>query len=124
MVTGIECPYCNKPMSLTMGNPVFSYWLCENCNKEFAYNTFWETITTEADSKLSAKKNGRKSSLMFFKKKKIYRVEYKDNWNDYGCTIVKAFDKADAWKKTRRQRYSGSPYQANICINITELNDA
>ena len=54
-MTGIKCPYCNKPMFLIMGNPVYSYWLCENCNKEFDYNIFWETITAETDSKLSTK---------------------------------------------------------------------
>ena len=61
---------------------------------------------------------------MFFKKKKIYKVEYKDLWNDYGCVVVKAIDEAAAWKKTTRQRLSGSPYRATVCISITELKDA
>jgi hypothetical protein len=39
---------------------------------------------------------------MFFKKKKIYKVEYKDAWGDYGCVVVKAIDEASAWKKARR----------------------
>lgn len=48
MITGIECPYCNKPMHLTMGDPISTYWICKNCNKEFEYNVFWETFTAEA----------------------------------------------------------------------------
>lgn len=46
-MTGIECPYCNKPMRLIMGNPVSTYWICKKCKKEFEYNIFWETFTAE-----------------------------------------------------------------------------
>lgn len=60
---------------------------------------------------------------MFFKKKKIYRVVYKDKWDDYGCEIVKAIDEADAWKRTRKLYSSDSPYRATICISISELKD-
>lgn len=61
--------------------------------------------------------------MWFFKKKKIYKVEYKDEYYDYGCTIVKATDRADAWKKARSlYKYSG-PYQPMVCLNITELID-
>jgi DNA-directed RNA polymerase subunit RPC12/RpoP len=48
MMTGIECPYCNKPMRLIMGNPVSTYWICKKCKKEFEYHVFWETFTAEA----------------------------------------------------------------------------
>ena len=57
-----------------------------------------------------------------FKKKKIYKVEYKDQWYDYGCCIVKAKDKERAWKAARRQTFGY--YKATVYINITELKDA
>lgn len=47
MITGIECPYCNKPMRLIMGNPIFTYWICKNCKKEFEYNIFAEKFTAQ-----------------------------------------------------------------------------
>lgn len=59
-----------------------------------------------------------------FKKKKIYKVEYKDRWNDYGCSVVKATDKAEAWNITRKQHGSYSNYRATVCVSITELKDA
>lgn len=61
---------------------------------------------------------------MFFKKKKIYQVEYKDKWNDYGCVVVKAIDEAAAWKKARKQFWSDSVYSPTICLRISELKDA
>lgn len=61
--------------------------------------------------------------MWLFKKKKIYAVEYKDTWNAYGNSVVKAYDMADAWKQVRKQRYDGSPYKANICISIKEVKD-
>ena len=48
MITGIKCPYCNKPMRLTMGDPVFTYWVCKNCKKEFEYNVILEEFNAEA----------------------------------------------------------------------------
>ena len=57
-----------------------------------------------------------------FKKKKIYKVEYEDAWQDYGCTVVKAYNEAGAWR-TARAMYSG-PYQPMVCISIVELHDA
>ena len=42
-----SCPCCKDFMRLTCGNPVFSYWVCKNCNKEFEYNVFWEQFTKE-----------------------------------------------------------------------------
>lgn len=57
-----------------------------------------------------------------FKKKKIYKVEYKDAFNDYGCCIVRAIDIAHAWRIAKKQETG--PYRAVICINITELEDA
>ena len=59
-----------------------------------------------------------------FKKKKIYNVEYKDKWGEYGCVAVKAFDKADAWNQARKQHNEYSSYRATACINITELKDS
>ena len=49
MLTGIECPYCNQQMRLTMGNPAFIYWECKNCNKEFEYNAILEKFNSECD---------------------------------------------------------------------------
>lgn len=60
--------------------------------------------------------------MWLFKKKKIYKVEYKDEWNDYGCCIVKARDKERAWKAAKRQEFG--VYRAVVCISITELKDA
>ena len=57
-----------------------------------------------------------------FKKKKIYKVEYKDTFNDYGCCIVRAIDIVQAWRIAKKQETG--PYRAVICINITELKDA
>jgi hypothetical protein len=57
-----------------------------------------------------------------FKKKKIYKVEYKDKWGDYGCTIVKAYDESGAWHAARAM-YSGS-YQPMVYLSIVELHDA
>ena len=48
MITGIKCPYCNKPMRLIMGDPVYTCWICIDCKKEFEYNVFWEKFTAEA----------------------------------------------------------------------------
>ena len=42
-----SCPCCKDFMRLTCGNPIFSYWICKNCNKEFEYNVFWEQFTKE-----------------------------------------------------------------------------
>ena len=63
--------------------------------------------------------------MWFFKKKKkkIYKVEYKDEFYDYGCAIVKATDKADAWEKARKLYKYNSVYQPMVCLNITELID-
>ena len=61
---------------------------------------------------------------MFFKKKKIYKVEYRDRWNDYGCAVVKATDKADAWNKAKKQFWSISAYIPMVCLNISELKDS
>ena len=61
--------------------------------------------------------------MWFFKKKKIYKVEYEDEFYDYGCIIVKATDKADAWEKTRKlYQYEGG-YKPTVCLDITELID-
>ena len=58
---------------------------------------------------------------MFFKKKKIYRVEFKDEWYHYGCVVVKAIDEADAWKRAKKQFGLFSAYRPTICLSINEL---
>lgn len=62
MLTGIECPYCNKSMHLIMGDPVCTCWICIDCKKEFAYNVFWEKFIAEAPAqdKLLRDMSGRK----------------------------------------------------------------
>lgn len=57
-----------------------------------------------------------------FRKKKIYKVEYRDEWKDYGCVVVKAYDKAGAWRAARVMNYG--PYKPTVCISIVELYDA
>lgn len=57
-----------------------------------------------------------------FKKKKIYKVVYKDQWGAYGCTVIKAYDEASAWRKAR-DMYSGA-YRPNVCLSIVELHNA
>ena len=59
---------------------------------------------------------------MFFKKKKIYKVEYKDNYGNYCSCVVKAYDESGAWRATEG-RYLHK-WQAQQCIGITELKDA
>lgn len=59
--------------------------------------------------------------MRIFSKKNIYKVEYKDAWGDYGNTIVKAYDQADAWKRVCRQHDGLSPYRAVICISIETI---
>lgn len=57
-----------------------------------------------------------------FRKKKIYKVEYRDKWGDYGCTVTKAYDEAGAWRAARAMYYG--VYQPTICISIVELHGA
>ena len=47
-ITTLTCPYCLNPMVWIAGNPIFTYWVCEGCNKEFEYNIFTETFYDEA----------------------------------------------------------------------------
>lgn len=55
-----------------------------------------------------------------FKKKKIYQVETEMAiLQDRLTFIVKAVDKADAWKKATRQ----SNYYLGRCLSITELKE-
>lgn len=55
-----------------------------------------------------------------FKKKKIYQVETETAiLQDRLTFIVKAVDKADAWKKATRQ----SNYYLGRCLSITELKE-
>lgn len=46
-ITPLKCPYCKIPMNLMSGNPVFSYWECETCHKEFEFNVWTEKFTDE-----------------------------------------------------------------------------
>lgn len=57
-----------------------------------------------------------------FRKKKIYKVEYRDGWNAYGCAVVKAYDKVSAWRAAKTMDYG--PYEPTVCISIVELHDA
>lgn len=61
---------------------------------------------------------------MLFKKKYIYKVEYKDTWGDYGCVVVKAIDEASAWKKARRQFFNDSYFKPMSCLGVSRLNEA
>ena len=48
--TPLKCPYCKTPMNLICGNPVFSYWECETCHKEFEFNVQTEEFTDEINN--------------------------------------------------------------------------
>lgn len=47
MATTLKCPRCNRPMYLTCGNAVFSYWKCSKCQKAFEFNVWTEEFTDE-----------------------------------------------------------------------------
>lgn len=49
----LECPHCGKPMHLTSGNPIFSYWECLPCKKAFEFNVWTEKFTDEEDMRSS-----------------------------------------------------------------------
>ena len=49
-ITFLTCPYCKNPMRLTCGNPVFSYWFCKVCNKEFEFNVWTERFTNKINN--------------------------------------------------------------------------
>ena len=53
--------------------------------------------------------------MKLFKKKKVYKVEFRDTWNDYGSVLVCATDSAKAWKAATRQFDAGSVYRPVIC---------
>ena len=48
--TPLKCPYCKTPMNLMCGNPIFSYWGCETCHKEFEFNVWTEEFTDEINN--------------------------------------------------------------------------
>ena len=48
-ISPLKCPHCNQPMQLIEGNPVFTYWLCKHCNKEFEYDIWEEKFNAEKD---------------------------------------------------------------------------
>lgn len=57
-----------------------------------------------------------------FKRKKIYKVEYKDVYDRYNSCVVKAYDEYGAWRAVER-RYA-SRWRAKCCISIEQLKDA
>lgn len=57
----------------------------------------------------------------FFKKKKVYCIEYKDNWGDYHKVIIEAVNPARAWKKCQKGYYYGSPYAPANLISLKEI---
>lgn len=59
--------------------------------------------------------------MKLFKKKKIYKVEFRDEWDDYGSVLVYATDSAKAWKAAKRQFPAWSIYRPVICIEVTEM---
>lgn len=56
--------------------------------------------------------------MAFFKKRKIYCVEWHSKWNVYRKDYVKAKDEAHAWAIIKRK----NPTIADYCDNIYELN--
>lgn len=42
-----KCPHCGRPMRWVAGNPIFTYWECKYCNREFEYNVWTETFHDE-----------------------------------------------------------------------------
>ena len=61
--------------------------------------------------------------MKLFKKKKIYKVEFRDEWDDYGCVMVKATNSAKAWKAAKKQFPAWSIYRPVICIAVTEMEE-
>lgn len=62
--------------------------------------------------------------MKLFKKKKIYKVEFRDKWNDYGCVMVKATNAVKAWKAAKKQFPAWSIYRPVICVEVTEMEEA
>lgn len=56
----------------------------------------------------------------WFKPKKIHQIEYRDNWSDCHCVIIKATDPANAWIKLCRGHSIDSSYRPSYCISIRE----
>lgn len=57
----------------------------------------------------------------FFKKKKIYCIEYRDNWGDYHRVVVEAINPARAWKKCKRGYDNDSVYAPASLISLKEV---
>ena len=61
--------------------------------------------------------------MKLFKKKKIYKVEFRDTCDDYGCVLVYATDSVKAWKAAKRQFDALSTYRPVVCIAATEMEE-
>lgn len=57
--------------------------------------------------------------MWFFKKKKIYIVEYEDDHCNLNSCVVKAYDESGAWRAVER-RYEFR-WEARRCISIKEI---
>jgi hypothetical protein len=57
----------------------------------------------------------------FFKRKKVYYIEYRDNWGNYHRVIIEAINPARAWEKCKRGYHSSSPYAPAILISLKEV---
>lgn len=47
----LKCPHCGQTMRLSCGNPIFSYWECHPCKKNFEFNVWTEKFTDEENMK-------------------------------------------------------------------------
>lgn len=61
--------------------------------------------------------------MKLFKKKKIYKVEFRDTCDEYGCVLVYATDSAKAWLAAKKQFSAYSIYRPVVCIAVTEMEE-
>lgn len=61
--------------------------------------------------------------MKLFKKKKIYKVEFRDARDIYGCVMVSATDTVKAWKAAKKQFSVYSIYRPVVCIAVTEMEE-
>jgi hypothetical protein len=50
-MTLLRCLHCDQPMIWLGGNPVFSFWNCQKCRKEYSFNIWTEIFEDEIDIK-------------------------------------------------------------------------
>lgn len=43
----LKCPHCEQSMKLVGGYLIFTYWLCENCKKNYEFDGNLERIIDE-----------------------------------------------------------------------------